>query len=554
MSRKRGEHTYTMVYNGELYNTPEVRRALEDLGYCFEGHSDTEVLLTAYMAWGSDCLEQLNGIFAFAIWEEPTNSLFLARDRMGVKPLFYTEKDGLFLFASELKALLVHPAVKPELAVDGLAEVFVMAPSRTPGHGVFKGVHELKPACSMRVSNNGVSREIPYWSLVSKPHEDDLAATVEKVRALLLDAVTRQLVADVPVATFLSGGLDSSALTAIAADYFNQQGTGTLHTYSVDYAENDKYFENNSFQPNADAPWVKLVSDQVGTVHHYVFLEIAELAQSLLEATNARDLPGMADVDSSLLLFCRRVKQDVTVVLSGECADEVFGGYPWFTRKAELDSKNFPWIRNVDQRMKLFVPELVQAAKPQEYIQERYNEALTEVPRLAGEDAEEARMREMFYLNITRFMPTLLDRKDRMSMAVGLEARVPFCDHRLVEYVWNIPWPMKHYNGMEKGILRMALDGIVPADVLYRRKSPYPKTYHPEYLAAVRSGVLHLLDDHTAPLNRIVNGIKVREFAASADAAANFPWFGQLMGGPQLLAYLIQLNAWLHHYQVDLNL
>jgi asparagine synthase (glutamine-hydrolysing) len=511
------------------------------------------VLLASYVAWGVHCLERLNGIFAFAIWEEPKNKLFLARDRMGVKPLFYTVKDGSFLFASELKGLLAHPAVDPVLDREGLAEVFVMAPSRTPGHGVFKGVHELKPGCYMEVEPSGVGRETPYWTLTSAPHTDDLKTTVEYVRYLVQDSVLRQLVADVPVATFLSGGLDSSALTAIAAKHFNESGDGPLHTYSVDYAENDKYFQKNSFQPNADAPWVQLVSEQIGTVHHYKFLEINALSDALVEATLARDLPGMADVDSSLLLFCREVKKDVTVVLSGECADEVFGGYPWFTREDELSAPTFPWIRNIDRRMKLFVPELVSAVMPKQYINRRYQEALAEVPRLPGEETLEARMREMFYLNITRFMPTLLDRKDRMSMAVGLEARVPYCDHRIVEYVWNIPWSMKHDQGMEKAILRMALEGIVPDEVLKRKKSPYPKTYHPAYLKAMRQGVLQILSEPAAPLNKLVDGSAVRAFIASDEAATNFPWFSQLMGGPQLLAYLIQVNAWMQHYNVKVE-
>lgn len=554
MMRKRGGQSYVIVYNGELYNTQEIRCEMEGLGYTFAGYSDTEVLLTAYMEWGNDCLERLNGIFAFAVWNETEETLFLARDRMGVKPLFYAEKDGSFIFASELKALLAHPAVEPVLDADGLAEVLVMAPSRTPGHGVFKGVRELKPGHCIMVSKHGASREIPYWMLISKPHKDDLATTAEKVRFLVKDAVERQLVADVPVATFLSGGLDSSALTSIAARTFNRRGLQPLHTYSVDYAENDKYFRKSAYQPMADAPWVRLVSERVGTIHHYKFLEIPDLAAALPEAALARDLPGMADVDSSLLLFCREVKKDVTVVLSGECADEVFGGYPWFTREDEPAANTFPWIRNINRRMKLFIPELVAKVKPQEYIALRYREALEEVPRLPGENAREDWMRELFYLNITRFMPTLLDRKDRMSMAAGLEARVPFCDHRIVEYVWNIPWPMKHYDNMEKGILRLAMAGIVPDEVLKRKKSPYPKTYHPAYLEAVRNGVLTILNNPDSPLKALVDAKEVRAFAASDEAAANFPWFGQLMGGPQLLAYLIQLNTWLDTYKVQINL
>ena len=449
---------------------------------------------------------------------------------------------------------MVHPDVSPVIDAQGLAEVFVMGPSRTPGHGIFKGVFELKPGFYMNVDKNGVGQEKRYWSLESRPHEHDLDTTVEIVRELLLDAVKRQLVADVPVATFLSGGLDSSALTAIAAKSFKESGRGSLHSYSVDYFENEKYFKENSFQPNDDAPWVKLVSEIVGTKHHYIFLDIPQLVDSLDDAALARDLPGMADVDSSLLLFCREVKKDVTVVLSGECADEVFGGYPWFTREDELSAETFPWIRNTEKRVKLFSPALAAAVNSQEYIRERYNQALAEVPRLPGENGKEARMREMFYLNITRFMPTLLDRKDRMSMAVGLEARVPYCDHRLVEYVWNIPWAMKHFEEREKAILRLALRGIVPDEVIDRKKSPYPKTHHPAYLAAVKERVLMILADREAPLRQIVDTEAVKNFAGSVEASANFPWFGQLMGGPQLLAYLIQMNTWLTEYKISLEL
>jgi asparagine synthase (glutamine-hydrolysing) len=554
MVRRQGDHTYVMVYNGELYNTAELRGDLENLGYTFSGHSDTEVLLTAYVAWGKDCLERLNGIFAFAIWEEPRNVLFLARDRLGVKPLFYAAKEGSFIFASEIKGLLAHPAVEPELDCEGLAEILVMAPSRTPGHGIFRDVRELKPGCCLSVSPAGITGEIPYWTLTSAPHTDSLDITAEKIRWLLEDAVARQLVADVPVATFLSGGLDSSALTAMAAKHYQRQGLGTLHSYSVDYAENNKYFTANRFQPDADAPWVRLVSERLGTLHHYTFLRPGDLAAALKAATLARDLPGMADVDSSLLLFCREVKKEVTVVLSGECADEVFGGYPWFTRGHEQSPGTFPWIRNLEQRMELFDPGIIATLSPQGYIARRFQEALDEVPRLSGETGEEAVMRELFYLNITRFMPTLLDRKDRMSMAAGLEARVPFCDHRLVEYVWNIPWKMKNHQGREKGILRMALQGVLPEDVLKRKKSPYPKTYHPDYLAAVRQGALEILADTTSPLQALIHPESVRNFVASDSAAVNFPWFGQLMGGPQLLAYLIQLNSWMKPYRVSIKL
>ncbi|MDI6710061.1 MAG: asparagine synthase (glutamine-hydrolyzing) [Bacillota bacterium] len=549
MVRRRGKDAFVIVYNGELYNTPDLRRELDVRGYTFQGHSDTEVLLTAYIEWGPGCVERLNGIFAFGVWSEKSQSLFLARDRLGVKPLFYAQRGLGLLFGSELKALLAHPAVEPAVDAEGLAEIFVMGPGRTPGHGVFQNVAEVKPGCWLLFDRKGLHHH-RYWTLESRPHGDGLEATVAHVRDLLRDTVERQLVADVPVCVLLSGGLDSSAVTAFAAEAFTRAGFGAVHTYSVDYAENDRYFAPNEFQPDADAPWTRRVSAFLGTRHRTVLIDTPELAEALKVVVRARDLPGMADVDSSLYLFCREVKREATVALSGEAADEVFGGYPWFRREEDLNADSaFPWARMTRERARLLSPELAALIRPEEYMAERYHEALSEVPRLPGEDPREARIREISYLSLTRFMPTLLDRKDRMSMAVGLEVRVPYCDHRLVQYVWNVPWVIKSCDGRAKGLLRRALAGVLPNDVLGRRKSPYPKTHHPAYLDAVRNWVLRILEDPASPLRSLVNVEAVRDVARLAESL-NIPWYGQLMTGPQLLAYLAQVDLWLREYGV----
>ncbi len=552
MTRERGGYTYTMIYNGELYNTEDLRRELLERGWQFQGHSDTEVLLTAYIEWGSDCVPKLNGIFAFAIWNEREQTLFLARDRMGVKPLFYAQRGSSFIFGSELKALLAHPDVRPVLRREGLAEIFVMGPARTPGHGVFHDVWELRPGYHMTVTRAGVRQE-RYWQLESKPHVDDVETTAATVRQLVVDSIQRQLVADVPVATLLSGGLDSSAITAIAAAYFKSEGRGTLDTYSIDYVDNHKHFQANAFQPNEDAPYVQLVSRFLGTRHHDIVFDTPELVQALRTATYARDLPGMADVDASLYLFCREIKKETTVVLSGECADEVFGGYPWFHRQDALYGNTFPWARATEERANWLSPELKEWVRPEEYVAQRYQETLDEVPRLPGEDPLEERRREMFYLNITWFMNTLLDRKDRMSMYASLEARVPFCDHRLVEYVWNIPWAIKTYGNREKGILRKALEGILPDEVLYRKKSPYPKTHNPAYAEATRGWLLQVLDDPSSPLLQLIDVATIRKIAESDAKASGIPFFGQLMSNPQLFAYLAQMDLWLREYHVTIE-
>ena len=549
MIRRQGQDTFVIVYNGELYNTPELRQQLEYLGHHFRGHSDTEVLLAAYLEWGVPCVEKFNGIFAFAIWQEAKQTLFMARDRLGVKPLFYTLRGTAFIFGSELKALLAHPLVQPEVTADGLAEIFALGPAHTPGHGVFKDVYELRPGHTLLYQDDEIHLH-RYWSLQSKPHGDKLNTTIEKVRDLLEDSITRQLVADVPVCTCLSGGLDSSALSAFAAGAYQKQGQEKLHTYSVDYVNNDRYFKASEFQPNDDAPWVKRMVEFLGSQHHYITVGTAELVDALKTAMLARDLPGMADVDSSLYLFCREIKKGATVALSGECADEVFGGYPWFHRQEDLQANTFPWSQSLKERTQILSAEMTNFIKPASYVADRYEETLAEVPRLPGENPLEARRREIFYLNLVWFMQNLLDRKDRMSMATGLEVRVPFCDHRLVEYLWNVPWSMKNLNNREKGLLRLALTDVLPADVLERRKSPYPKTHNPAYFAAVRDLLQDIINEPSSPLLQFIDLKTVRAMLEPSKDNDSQPWFGQLMTRPQLFAFLYQVNVWLTEYKV----
>ena len=524
MEASRGSCSYVIVYNGELYNTEDIRHQLISKGWTFKGWSDTEVLLDSYIEWGEECLGKLNGIFAFAIWDVQKGTLFLARDRIGVKPLFYSEKGSLFIFASEIKAILSNPSVSAELGREGLAEIFTMGPARTPGCGVFTGISELKPGYCMTVDNRGV-RIKQYWSLDSHAHEDDFEVTVRTVRELFHDAVTRQLVSDVPLCVLLSGGLDSSAISSVASKAYRDRGE-RIETFSIDYVGNDKYFTVNEFQPNSDAPWVKKVSDYLGTIQSTCLIDTPELIAALFPSVLARDIPGMTDVDSSLLLFSRWIKKRATVGLSGECADEVFGGYPWFYRPAEPGAATFPWSRRLNDRIRLLSPDLIEHIDPVGYAAARYLEASDEVPAYEGDSPEEARMRALFYFNITRWMPTLLDRKDRMSMAAGLELRVPFCDHRLVEYMWNVPWEMKYRNNREKGLLRYALEGMLPEDVLWRKKSPYPKTHNPAYLESIRSLMLAVLEDDTSPLLPFIDKEYVRALALSIKPDTNIPWFG----------------------------
>jgi asparagine synthase (glutamine-hydrolysing) len=552
MYRKYGGHTFAIVYNGELYNTQELRRELEIRGHIFKTHCDTEVVLVSYIEWGRAAVERFNGIFALAIWNGREESLYLCRDRVGVKPLFYAHIAGIFMFGSEPKAILAHPDFPAKVGAEGLAEIFAIGPARTPGHGIYRNMAELKPGCYLIVDRNGIRNEC-YWKLQAREHEHDLDKTAAIVRDLLRDAAERQLVSDVPVCTLLSGGLDSSALTTFAAQHYQTHKLGALQTFSIDYVGNDTYFQSTAFTPQADRPWIELMTEKLGTTHHYIELDIPELIDALDSVVDARDLPGMADVDASLLLFCQKIKQKATVAISGEAADEIFAGYPWFYRDEAIHANTFPWALHTPFRASFLKTELEEWIRPQQYVADRYAEALQEVPHLSGEKDDHARrMRELSYLNMTRFMPTLLDRKDRMSMASGLEVRVPFCDHRLIEYAYNIKWEIKTADQREKGILRRALQGVLPESILTRKKSPYPKTHHPDYLRLIAQRFEHIMDDPASPIRSLIDANKIRTWLRSQPEQQSTPWFGQLMTGPQWIAYLIQVNTWMRKYKIQI--
>ncbi|SEO50078.1 asparagine synthase (glutamine-hydrolysing) [Amphibacillus marinus] len=552
MTVEHNGYAYTMVYNGELYNTDQLRQQLMDLGWEFESHSDTEVLLKSYIEWREDALPLLNGIYAFAIWDPETEHVFFARDRLGVKPLFYTKCQNSLLFASEIKGILAHDDVQPVVTKEGLQELLGLGPARTSGHGVFNNIYELKAAHFGRYSRKGFE-QVRYWQVESRPHTDSVTETALRVRELLMDAVQRQLVSDVPIGTFLSGGVDSSAITAIAAQYLKETKQERLNTFSIDFTENERFFQRNSFQPSRDQDFLPLVVEKYDTEHQNFVLDQVTLVETLKQAVNARDLPGMADIDGSLLWLCERTKEHVTVALSGECADEIFGGYPWFYREADLNREGFPWIRSKELRNHLIRPELVEQLNLDSYRINAYNEIIKQTPRCAADSPLEARRRELFYLNMESFMSTLLERKDRMSMAVGFEARVPFSDHHLIEYVWNIPWDIKNTGDQEKGILRKALQNILPEGILARKKSPYPKTYHPDYTKAVVTWMEAILSDAEAPLFQIFDRETIKELVGNEGETIDEPWFGQLMQGPQLLAYLAQFDYWLRTYKVQLD-
>ncbi len=548
MTRTYMGETYTIVYNGELYNTKEIREELTELGAIFETNCDTEVVLWGYILFKEDVLQKFNGIFAFGVWEHSGKRLFLARDRMGVKPLFYAETEKGLVFSSEINSLLENPDIPREIDIKGLSEIILMAPGRTPGYGIFRIVRELRRAEYAFYDISGFRKNI-YWKLKAKEHTDSFSQTAETVRFLLEDSVKRQLVSDVPLGTFLSGGLDSSIISSIAASEYKKQGR-VLDTFSLDYKSNDIYFQKSRFQPTSDTEFIGIMAEYLGSNSHKTILDTPALAAALIPAMEARGMAAMGDVDSSMLLFCRDIRRSVTAALSGECSDEIFGGYPWYRDETIRMSEGFPWAQSTAYRQSFLRDEFSELIDGRAYVDKAYRNTIAQADKLSGEPVTESRTREMMILNIDWFMQNLLDRKDRMSMYSSLEVRVPFCDYRIAEYLYNVPWEYKDYKGYEKGLLREAMKGYLPDEILWRKKSPYPKTHNPAYFLAVSKMLRKIIDDKASPLLSIIKKSRLIELMEGNESVQ---WYGQLMTKPQTIAFFVQLDAWMRKYNVKVR-
>lgn len=536
-------------WDGELCNMPELKSELTDLGCSFESDSTTELLLTAYLTWGAEFIQKVNGSFSIAVMDTSENHLLLYRDRLGVKPLFYTVHDGTVFFASEIKGLLSCPGIRPQVDLEGLNEIFSIGPARTPGKGVYRHIKEVLPGHLLCLSPSGIHINT-YWKLESRPHTDSFEETVEKTAFLLQDSVQRQMVSDTPICSFLSGGIDSSLVSAICARELKKKNR-QLVTYSFDFYGNRKNFQSNAFQPSQDRPYVEKMAAFLGSEHHFLECTTKKQTELLSESVKAHDLPAMADIDSSLLYFCSLVSRQHRAALTGECADEIFGGYPWFHEEECLNTSTFPWAMDLSARKVLLSDNFLEALHMEEYIKQAYETSLFQMPRLVNEEKKEERRRKIFWLSLKWFMQTLLNRMDRASRRNGLEARVPFADYRIVEYLFNVPWKMKEKNGLAKGLLREAGRGLLPEEILFRKKSPYPKTYDRGYESLLVSQMEEILSDSSSPILAFIDRKKAEHFIKSPSDYGR-PWYGQLMAAPQMIAYFIQINFWLKEYQVEI--
>jgi asparagine synthase (glutamine-hydrolysing) len=539
-----------LVYSGEAYNFTELRDELRQAGERFETSSDTEVVLRGYLRWGEGLAERLNGMYAFAIWDGRTRTLVMIRDRMGIKPLFvYRTGDGI-LFGSEPKAILANPLAHRVVDTDGLRELFAFV--KTPRHAVWAGMREIEPGTIVSVDADGV-RERRYWRLETRPHTDDRDQSVAHVRALLDDIVRRQLVADVPRCVLLSGGLDSSTITALSAAQLAEQGE-RVRTFAVDFVGQTENFTPDALRPTPDAPYVQDVAVHVGSDHADIVLDHRTLADPAIRrrVVTARDTPtGLGDMDASLYLLCKAIRERSTVALSGESADEIFGGYRQFHDPRVQRAHAYPWIAidewRFDAADTILNPEARAKLDLEGYRRDTYEAAIDEIDHLPSEDDLEHRMRISSYLHLTRFVRYLLDRKDRMSMAVGLEVRVPFCDHRLVEYVYNAPWALKTYDGREKSLLRGAVCDLLPDTVVQRVKSPYPSTQDWQYARDLQEQGRGLLEQPAHPVFELVERTWL-DTATGGDPAAI------AVSDRQGLEWTLNLATWLDVYQPRLVL
>ncbi len=533
---------------GRMRGREGLRREIERAGAKLPAEaSDAQLVLAAYRLWGEETPEKIFGPVSYAVIDRDRSELMLVRDRMGEENVFYAPKGGGVSFANRIAPLLDAPGVSRTVDRDGVAEIFALGPAHTPGRTPFCDILELEPGCALFAGENSV-RVRRYFALEALPHEDDIAHTIEKTRFLLEQAVS-ETIAFQP-SCMISGGLDSTAVMALYAKITGAPPLG----FSVDYAGDERDFAATSFRPERDSPWAKRACEAIGARQLCIEIGSEELYDALFDAAGLRERPGMGDIDSSMLLFARSISTCSGAALMGECADEAFGGYPWFQREELLWRDGFAWSGSLSLRESVLQKNVRERVQIGKYAHARYHEAISRLPVLPGEEGAQARLRQMQGLVFKFFMPNLQERAACMCGAAGVVPLTPFCDERLIEYAYNVPWEIKNLHGEAKGLLRAAVEDLIPESLLRRKKSPYPKTCSPVYADLLRAGIRRLSREKDAPLWQICDREEILRLAGSALSPADTPWYGQLMAGPQMLAYLLQVNEWLKNTGAEIEI
>lgn len=548
---KFNQYEYVISLDGFIFNKEELKEELKENGFDFNTSLDSEIIIKLFIAYGERMFEKLNGVYSFVLFDGKNKCIYLVKDVFGIKPLYYTKVNDMFLVSSEIKGLLGSKIIKPVLDKRGLEEFISLSPDHINGNTLYKNIYELKNASFLKISKLEKSvfgfdiKEHIYWKIREYEHTNSLDETAKKVRDLIDESIYNNVSLNKNVGAMLSGGLDSSILVWIVSKMYKDVNKESFRTFSVKYKDNNKHFVKNDFEQSEDDKYIKLMVDKLSLNHTEIEIDTPELFESLEEALLARDMPGMADIDSSLYVFSKRIKESVDTVISGECSDEIFGGYPWYFKETSFDI--FPWSNAIIERQGLL----------NKNIRDKFNINVKDIIKKLC-DYELNGISDIYkkktYLTMNYFMQTLIDRSDRMCVHNNLNIVVPFCDKKIAEYMWNVPWEMKALGEREKGLLRYAYKDILPEEIVYRKKSPYPKTFNPSYMLKVKDKLLEILNDDTSKIHNLFDKEFILNLVLNDKEDFKTPWFGQLMRKPQFMAYIITVNMWLEKYNVEIEI
>jgi asparagine synthase (glutamine-hydrolysing) len=467
----------SIIFNGAIYNYRELRRKLENSGYTFFSSGDTEVILKAYHAWGRDCVQYFNGMFAFAIFERDSGRLFVARDRLGIKPLYYREDSREFRFASSLPALIAGGDIDAEIDPVALHHYMTFHSVVPAPHTILQGVRKMMPGETMTIDARGTIEKDTYWKLGFHPRPEErrygMAEWTALVRETLREAVRRRLAADVPVGVLLSGGVDSSLVVGLLAELGQQD----LTTFSIGF-ESVGGEEGNEFR------YSDIVADYFDTTHHRIQCDSADVLSSIEACLGVMSEPMVSHDCIGFYLLSQAVSRHVKVVQSGQGADEIFGGYHWYPPLMNSTDPLGDYVghffdRSHSEYAAAVDPRFLERDYSLEFVKRRFAQTETEAPVDKALCLDTAVM----------LVDDPVKRVDNMTMAWGLEARVPFLDHELVELAARIPAQFKVANG-GKHVLKEAARDIIPEEVIDRPKGYFPvpalKYLKGDYLAFVK--------------------------------------------------------------------
>lgn len=524
--------SYNFYFDGDIYNQSELLKLTNTT-------SLIECIFTLYFNYEYHGFNLIEGPFLFILKQQ--DQLCIYKDLLGLYPFYYLQQDDTIYCSNKMNQLLQLPNFTFKVSKQGLLQLFTLAPSTHLFDTIIDGIHTLGMFHMLEISDEITCKQFYY--LKSKPHLDDLKQTTTKIKSMLTSSIKNQL--NDCHACFLSGGLDSSIISGIASKI------KPIKTYALAYEGNDQYFKANDYQVSLDDHYIDLMVHHYHLNHSKITLKQTDLLHTLRQSVINRGLVGMADIDSALLSLTQAISFEEQIILSGECSDELFGGYPWFYKK-ELQSNTFPWIKHFDQRLTLIHPKY-RHFDYESYLNKQYQHIMNQVELLAIDSKEDYEARKQTLLVIHYFMQCLVTRQNTMSDLNGLSIRAPFANIKLLEYVYNIPWKMKFLDNYEKGILRKSFEDELPLDVLYRKKNPFPKTHHPKYAEIIASALQKRFNDKISILHELFDDHALLELIKTKGASFNTPWYGQLMSGPQLLAYLYQIDFFFDYYHLKLT-